>query len=151
MKELTAILETLANHFSQFEKQNTNISNGSVGWHCEHSLRVIIGVLETLAKANPEEYKWAFNWKRSLILFKGKIPRGKAKSPKHVLPVGEISDEKLLKLLAESKRLISHFDEMPPNVFFKHPFFGLLNKKATARFLYIHTKHHSDIINDILC
>ncbi len=150
MQKLTATLLSLESCFPQFEKQHTSISMGSVGWHCEHSLRVIISVLESLEKANPKEYQWAFNWKRTFILFKGKIPRGKAKSPKYVLPLGEITYQKLEKLLAETKTRISQFDELPPNAFFKHPFFGFLNKKATARFLYIHTKHHLDIVKDIL-
>lgn len=150
MLKLSAVLHEMQNYFPQFEKQNSTISEGSIGWHCEHSLRVINGVLETLVKANPQEYKWLFNWKRTFILFKGKFPRGKAKSPKHVLPVGEITKVKLEELLAKTKMQISNFNEIPPNAFFKHPIFGLLNKKSTTRFLYIHTKHHLDIIKDIV-
>lgn len=35
-------------------------------------------------------------------------------------------------------------------IFFKHPYFGNLNVKDAIKMLKLHTRHHIDIINDII-
>jgi len=41
-------------------------------------------------------------------------------------------------------------DSLKPGNFVIHPMFGHLNLKATKKMLKLHTRHHIDIINDII-
>ena len=79
-----------------------------------------------------------------------KIPRGKVKAPKSVQPEGTISQETLALTLKNLKHNLANWDQLDKNAYFQHPFFDELNKKATEKFLVLHTNHHFKIINDIL-
>jgi hypothetical protein len=79
-----------------------------------------------------------------------KIPRGKAKAPKIVRPEGDINPETLALSLEKVRENIKDWKSLDKTAHFPHPFFGVLNKKETERFLILHTKHHKMIINDIL-
>ena len=79
-----------------------------------------------------------------------KIPRGKAKAPKIVRPEGDISPETLNLSLEIVRENIKDWKTLDKNVHFQHPFFGVLNKRETEKFLILHTKHHWMIIKDIL-
>lgn len=79
----------------------------------------------------------------------GFIPRGKAKAPKVVLPDDTISEESLINSLQNVNAILEEWKSFDNNAYFKHPFFGNLNKKSTEWFLNLHTKHHVKIINDI--
>jgi hypothetical protein len=48
------------------------------------------------------------------------------------------------------KENLMDWKDLDKNTHFPHPFFGILNKKETANFLALHTKHHLMIIKDIL-
>ena len=39
---------------------------------------------------------------------------------------------------------------LPSGAHFTHPYFGVLNKSHTTKFLTLHTRHHLSIISDIL-
>ena len=80
----------------------------------------------------------------------GKIPRGKAKAPKVVIPTHVATHEELKAKLQAAKNNILKLNSFSENSFFKHPFFQDLNVKQTEKFLLIHTKHHLKIIEDIL-
>ena len=122
-----------------------------MGWHIEHSLKTIDQIVTACAASNPKEYKRTFNFKRFLIVdVLHKIPRGKVKAPKLVRPEGEISKESLVLSLKNLKATLANWQQLDKNAFFKHPFFDDLNKKATVKFLVLHTNHHFRIINDIL-
>lgn len=129
---------------------NTKVSAANVAWHIDHSLRVIIGICNTLANSNPAEYKWKFNFVRTLIMWRGSIPRGKGKAPKAVLATDAITTQSITEQLTKAKQAIQQLDTLPANSFFKHPYFGLLNLKPSIEFLHLHTKHHLGIIDDIV-
>jgi hypothetical protein len=78
-----------------------------------------------------------------------KIPRGKARAPKVVQPEGYISKESLQMHLDKVYQNIENWEALHENCYFFHPYFGNLNKKATEKFLALHTKHHLKIIEDI--
>jgi hypothetical protein len=151
MQELHKLLNQLESDISSFDKVNLAVSSGSLGWHIEHSLKTIDQIVTACKNSNPSNYQWRFNFNRFLILtLAKKIPRGKAKAPKIVRPEGEISSETLGLSLSKVKENLMDWKDLDKNTHFPHPFFGILNKKETANFLALHTKHHLMIIDDIL-
>ena len=149
MRNLTPLLNQLESHIVDFKKTNVAVSQSSIGWHIDHSLMVINGIIEQLKKSNPEQYKWQFNWNRIFIKSINKIPRGRGKAPKAVQPLESSSVEILNSKLHIANDSIIELENLEPNNYFKHPYFGNLNLKTTIWFLELHTKHHLKIIEDI--
>ena len=128
MNSINPILVILCSKINDLDRKNTNVSKSSVGWHIEHSLKTIDLIITACKKSDPSTYQWKFKLNRFLILdVLQKIPRGKGKAPKVVQPEGDMHE----------------------NCYFFHPYFGNLNKKATEKFLALHTNHHLKIIEDI--
>jgi hypothetical protein len=148
-KKLTSLVQNLENKFELFEHSNPTVSANSIGWHIDHSFRVIIEIVKYVEKSNPSDYKSTFNLKRSIVYFTGKIPRGKGKAPQQVLPPDIISLADLQNEVILVRSALKSLDIFEKNKYFKHPLFGLLNIKQTVKFLEIHTFHHIKIINDI--
>lgn len=151
MEKLQQLIAELESKIAEHETVNLEASAGSVGWHIEHSLKTIDQIVTACKASNPSAYKWKFNFKRFLIVdVLNKIPRGKVKAPKLVRPEGEISKETLELSLKNLKDNLEDWKQLDKNAYFQHPFFDELNKKATEKFLVLHTNHHFKIINDIL-
>ena len=150
MKNLDAILPELANYITRHNQFNKAISEVSVGWHIEHSLLVIKQITATVAQSEPKLYKSKFNLSRFFVFLSKTIPRGKAKAPKVVIPVEEITIETLQESLKNTYQAVAYLKDCQEHQYFMHPFFGQLNKKQTIKLLAIHTEHHLKIIRDIL-
>lgn len=149
MQKLQQLVLDIEAFISSHEKTNPSISNVSVGWQMEHSLKTIYQIVKVLKQSNPELYQWKFNKNRLLVSTLNFIPRGKAKAPKVVLPDDNISLETLQKNLIKVKEILQNWETIDINSYFNHPFFGDLNKKQTEWFLVLHTNHHLKIIKDI--
>ena len=145
-KEFSLIKEYLGNQ----EKKNLVISKANVGWHLDHSLKVINSVFEALKNSNSEDYKKQFNGLRLFTFTLGFFPRGKAKSPKRVLPPEIILREDIETQLEKAIKNFETMDSIGENQFFTHPLFKQLNKKQTIKFLRLHTNHHLKIVKDIV-
>lgn len=150
MDKLQNLIQQLENNIRHHEKANTAVSQSTVGWQLDHCFLVINGVVAELQKSNPGEYRWKFNWIRTLIFLRNKIPRGKVRSPKSVRPIEAATIEELTSKLALAQKNMAVLKTLPHNSYFTHPFFGQLNLKATIWFLKLHTKHHLKIVEDIL-
>jgi hypothetical protein len=150
MKNLDNILHKLATYIPDHNQFNQAVSEVAVGWHIEHSLLVIKQITATVAQSEPKLYKSKFNVKRFFVFLTKTIPRGKAKAPKVVIPVDEITIETLQESLKNTYQAITYLKDCEENQYFMHPFFGQLNKKQTIQFLAIHTEHHLKIVRDIL-
>ena len=151
MQELHRLLDQLESDILSFDKVNLTVSSGSVGWHIAHSLKTIDQIVTACKHSNPTEYQWHFNFKRFLIMsIAKKIPRGKARAPKIVRPEGDINRETLAASISKVRENLIGWKALNKNANFPHPFFGILNKKETEKFLVLHTKHHKMIIDDIL-
>ena len=150
MNPLATLLNELETKIPQFDKTNQEISKSDVGWHIEHTLLTIIGIINLLSASNPKDYKWKFNFIRIVVLTTKKIPRGRAKAPEVVQPKGNYGVESLTAHLLVTKQKIETLHSMDKANFFIHPYFGKLKLKETINFLEIHTNHHLTIINDIL-
>lgn len=129
---------------------NPLVSRVSVGWHLAHNLKVIHSILDALEDSDPKEYRKSFSWMKELVYLTGRIPRGKARSPKKVLPDDNVSEEEIRQQISLARNKIPQLQNLPKNAFFEHPYFGHIKKDETTKFLVIHTGHHLRIIRDIL-
>ena len=150
MKELDDLIKELESNIPHYELIAPEVSKSSVGWHIDHTLITVILITEALKKSDPDKYKWKFNLTRTLVMTMSKIPRGRGKAPGITLPDNEINPE-TLKVKAEAASLkINELNELQSNHYFEHPYFGDLNLKPAKKMLLIHTRHHLDIIKDII-
>jgi hypothetical protein len=150
MNELAMLIGELESRISQSEKLNTAVSPASAGWHIEHVLLVTSQIIDAIKKSAPQEYKWQFSLPKIFVFTMNKIPRGKAKAPKSVVPGAPMTATDLKKNVQAVKGKVSELSLLQPNNYFKHPYFGNLNLKATVKMLKIHTRHHLSIIDDII-
>ena len=150
MNPLLPLLLRLENQISNFEKTNPNVSNSTVGWQIDHCLLVINGIIGQLEISDPSKYQPKWTFPKFMVFTTGKIPRGKAKAPKVVIPTQVATQEELIAKLAAAKNNVLKLDSFSENQFFNHPYFKDLNVKQIKKFLTIHTKHHLKIIQDIL-
>ena len=150
MNQPNPLIQQLENYLVFLKTEKPSVSTANVGWHIQHSLLVIIKVIESIQQSDPLEYKWKFNVKRSIVFAMNGFPRGKAKAPKSVEPAEIITNELVIETLSIASKSLSILDKCSPNQYFNHPFFGKLNVKSTHKFLKIHTHHHIKIIKDII-
>jgi len=146
---LSKELNQLKEYSNSFDKIETSVSSKSVGWHIDHSLKVINGIVSMLKESNPEEYAWNFNLVRTFIYTFNYIPRGIGKAPRRVLPPENIVKEDLYTQIVEAKLSLESVSGLPAKSNFKHPYFGMLNLKQALKFLVLHTRHHLKICGDI--
>lgn len=148
---LLSRVDELASYFHQLENVNESVSKAPVGWHVGHSFKVINSVFRSLEISEVENYRWKFSFNKFWFCFvTKKFPRGKARSPKSLLPGNHIVLNELEEQLELAKKYIQDSDGIPFNANVKHPYFGQLSKKESLAFLQIHTEHHLKIIRDIL-
>jgi hypothetical protein len=139
-------MQDLAEHW---EIINPAVSASCIGWHLSHNLQVINGVVASIAASNPANYAPKQTFVKWLILLTKKIPRGKVRAPKYVVPE-TISKEELEEALDRASLSVLNLLNQSPKQYFTHPMFGDINTKLAARFLWIHTEHHLKIARDIL-
>jgi hypothetical protein len=150
MPPLNQLINQLQQHTANAHITNSQVSHSSVSWHIHHCILVISGITNTLAASNPNDYAPKFSILKFMVLNFGKIPRGKGKSPEQVKPKAELTAEQLNEQIIKTLEKIKNLEALPANAHFKHPLFGSLNKQAAIRFLYVHTRHHLKIIEDIV-
>lgn len=150
MRSLDVLITELENATPFFMKKNVTVSQVTVGWHIEHSLLALIKMISATEHSNPADFKSSFNWKRSLVLTMGKIPRGKARVPGSVRPGDEISELTIRPLLEKAKQKAELFETLSNDKYFTHPVFGDVKVNKARRVIAIHTIHHIKIINEIL-
>jgi hypothetical protein len=150
MDKLIQLLNQLNDKIKFGEIKNENISDSTVLWQINHSFMVVNEVSKAIALSNPNEYQWKFNKTRFLVFILGKIPRGKAKAPQKSKPKENFDVESTKLLFDETITNLLKINDLEKNKYFQHPIFGKINKKSTLKFLFIHTKHHFKIVEDIL-
>lgn len=132
------------------DKVNLSVSNRGVDWHLEHSLKIIASICNTLVASDPKNYKPKFSLVKYYILWTGKIPRGKARSPKPFNNKEEINRAALAELFTEAKKALENIEGLPEHSHFPHPLFGDLKLSEAKKFIVIHTDHHLKIMEDII-
>jgi hypothetical protein len=149
MHKLLNYVKELESKIPNQEDYNPEISKSNVGWHIEHILLTNKMILEAVEKSNPADYTWSFKLSRIVVFTMNKIPRGRAKAPKVVVPK-TYDEQTLLEHLKIVTEKIQGLENMSSDKYFDHPYFGNLRLNKTIKFLEIHTKHHLEIINDIM-
>jgi hypothetical protein len=149
MHKLLKQIKELESKIPNQEDYNPEISKSNVGWHIEHILLTNKMILEAVEKSNPADYTWSFKLSRIVVFTMNKIPRGRAKAPKVVVPK-TYDEQTLLEHLKIVTLKIQGLENMSSDKYFDHPYFGNLRLNKTIKFLEIHTNHHLEIINDIL-
>lgn len=149
MHALEKLINQLEATIPKFEKTNPSISKSNIGWHIDHALMVLIGIIDTTSKSDLTKYKWEFNFNRFVVMTRRKISRGKAKAPKSVQPNADYTFESLTEKIAITKLKLEELMQLPHNKYFDHPGLGNMKLKQTIKFLEIHTNHHLKIIHDI--
>lgn len=149
-KILQAQIKVLTDQLDYADKINTAVSASSVGWHIDHSLLVINRIITALEQSDPANYSAQFNFKRFLIFTLNHIPRGSARAPKMVIPVKPFDTTETKAVIDSVKQSINHLDQLNPNCYFPHPYFGNLNLHRSRKMLWLHTRHHLNIIRDII-
>jgi hypothetical protein len=149
MTQLENLLNQLESKIPHFEKLNPAISKSNIGWHLDHTLMVLVSIINSTAKSDPANYKWTFNFRRLLVMTLGKIPRGKAKAPSGVQPKGDCTYDSLMEKMAYAKTKLQELKQLPNDKYFIHPGLGNMKLKQTIKFLGIHTSHHLAIIEEI--
>jgi len=86
-------LERLARYFPELDKMNVQVSSVPVGWHLEHSFKVIIAVVKNLSQSDPHSYRRRINLSWIYIILRDGIPRGRGRSPKIAQPEGVINQD----------------------------------------------------------
>jgi hypothetical protein len=113
MKKLQLLLNQLESYIPDFEKTNSVVSNSTVGWQIDHSLLVVISIINQLKNSNPDTYKWKFNFWRNIIMIVNTIPRGKIKVPKSVTPVDIAKIEELKTKLEITRKNLDELRILP--------------------------------------
>ncbi|SCY17483.1 Protein of unknown function [Nonlabens sp. Hel1_33_55] len=143
--------DQLESYFEKGDLVAPSVSAQGIYWHVDHSLRILEGVPEMMRQSKPEDYKPKSSLIKFVIMNTGWMPRGKGKSPKHVLPEDHLLDkEHIARRMDHAFHQINTIKDLDDDSFMRHPLFGSLNKKETVKFLTIHTNHHLKIMRDIV-
>lgn len=143
-------IKSLRENLKYADKQLQSVSAKGVDWHIYHSLLVISGVCYLLKQSNPKDYKPKINLLKLVIMTTGVIPRGKARSPKEVLPPEQIGTKETINLFSKVEVQLKELESLDKNHFYSHHIFGDLNLSKSVKFLSIHIRHHLKIIRDII-
>jgi hypothetical protein len=150
MNQSHLLISQLENYLVFKNTEKTTVSSSNVGWHIQHSLLVIIKIIESVQQSDPLKFKREFNLNRIIVFAMNGFPRGKAKAPASVLPEEIITEETIIQTMEKANKALAQLSECAPNQYFVHPYFGKLNVKGTHKILKIHTHHHIKIIKDII-
>ncbi len=146
---LDSYIKDFESYIPQHEHHNLKVSKSTVGWQIDHSLKVINGIIGQLKEA-PTDKKSKLTLLGRFCLATRYIPRGKGKAPKTVLPPEHIELSQLNEQLELAKKRLPEIQNVNAKATFKHPYFGILTKKQTLKFIEVHTNHHLKIVRDIL-
>lgn len=135
------------------DRSAPSTSQWNVGEQIDHTVKVGLAVCGFLQRKQSTGGKGPSPVAR-LILFTGRIPRGRARAPERVLPEKRTPDELAQSIASLRESLASVSSDaalLASNErYFKHPFLGDFTAKEALRFLEVHTSHHIRIIGDIL-
>ncbi len=142
-------LRQLEEYIPEARTKSETVSTTDVGWHLDHSMQVLIKITQALERSNPDVSRPTFNISWQFVKLRG-IPRGVGKSPKQVAPEKPKSIEELNEQLRQTHGILRKLPSLHPKNHFEHPYFGKMNLKNTQKFMRIHTRHHLNIIDEIL-
>jgi len=137
--------------------RDPSVSGWSVAEHLDHLILAEDGILRWIRTAidDPAAFpgEGAPNRVGRLVLFTGRIPRGRAKAPAPTVPESP-DPERLVGRLSELDALLASVAPRLVEVHasrstFGHPILGHFTPAQWLRFLDVHHRHHEKIIRDI--
>lgn len=87
------------------------------------------------------------------ILLEGRLPRGQAQAPRMVRPPERVERVLLTQWLADGRAALTELDPrtlLPNELKIPHQLLGSLDAPQWARFAVVHTRHHMEIVRDVL-
>ncbi|MEM6299364.1 MAG: DinB family protein [Bacteroidota bacterium] len=142
-------LKLLEKYIPEASKRNESVSKVDVGWHLDHSMKVLSGITQALGHSDPKVFRSTFNIQWQFIKLRG-IPRGVGRAPKQVSPEKSKSIQELKSQLEQTRNTLKKLSNLHAKSHFEHPYFGNMDLKNTQKFMRMHTQHHLKIIDDIL-
>lgn len=151
LQQVSVLLDELERAIPHAETANPKISKATIGWQIDHSCLVINKITEAILETDPDAFKSSFNKWRFICLGLGWFPRGKARAPKIVKPLETpATQNELQQGIDQAHESLNRFRQLQEKQYMKHPYFGMLDRDTTARFLFVHTQHHIKIIRDMM-
>lgn len=133
------------------------VSGWSAAQHLEHLAKVngrTFKGLRLLAEGKMPPVQGRVNLLGWLLLWMGRLPRGRAQAPAFSHPSADLSREELARSLARNRQamaalepflsLLPHLEGRMP-----HQIFGMLDARQWLRFVRVHSAHHLRIIRDV--
>jgi hypothetical protein len=87
------------------------------------------------------------------VLREGRIPRGQAQAPRMVRPPERVQLELVRQWLADGRTALAALDPariVPGELCIPHQLLGPLDGPHWARFAVVHTRHHLEIVREVL-
>jgi len=142
--------DQLESYFNKGNIVETSVSQKGIYWHVDHCLRILEGIPEVMHSSEKQDYNPKSSLMKFVIMSFGWMPRGKGKSPKHVLPdENNLNKESIQKRFDRAFLQVIDAANLPEWQFFRHPLFGSLKRDEAIKFMGIHTRHHLKILREI--
>lgn len=140
-----------------------SVSSWSVAQQVDHTLRAARSMLaaagslapEGAASAEARAARARLNMPGRMVLWLGRIPRGRGRAPPEVLPgddpTREASGALLVEVRTRLEALVPRLQDLAhwPGAL-PHPALGRFAARHWMRFARIHTRHHLALVDDIL-
>lgn len=149
MSKLLSQVEKLETFTEYSHAVALDVSSWTVGQQISHCCLVLRNVTMLLRRSGPEPEEPKLTRFGEMVFEAGQIPRGRGKAPASVVPEIGPSAHELSEQLAKARKANATLAGLPEEATFEHPYFGVLDKRHSVRFLEIHTDHHIRIIEDI--
>jgi len=126
------------------------VSGWSVGMHVHHCILSMTNICDLLLASDPAKARGRPTSIGSILLFLGRIPRGRAQTPRVAAPSPDVPADELLACLDQVEARLRSVQELPRAAWFRHFAFGVLDRDRALRFIRIHNDHHLRIVADIV-
>lgn len=151
MENINGLMDELRSGFPKYALMRADVSAADAGWHLEHSMLVIRRAYRAVLDSDPGEFRPNYGIKTYLFFNVIKrIPRGRAKAPAAVIPAAGITEATLLQSFDKTMAAIADYEKAGAKQFFRHGLLGNLDRDRTRLLMVMHTRHHLDIIRDIV-
>lgn len=152
-KQMAVIHRHLDLPEARLSMKSATVSGWSLAEHLDHIMKVCASVLRVVSSPDAKALPRGITLPGRIVLLLGRIPRGRAQAPAHVVGMPASSRE-LREAAAQLEKTLDALGAAPsadcrtPVVL--HPLFAGLNRPQAMRLVAVHTAHHLRIIDDIL-
>ncbi len=147
---MPSALDEIEQYLPNLDRKDPAVSAWSVREQLHHALLSADGIARAVVESTPGTRRPSLSPIKWLVLTTGKIPRGRARAPKRVLPSASVSREELEELLVHARESLASAEAADPAAWYDHFVFGVMGRNAAIRLIHLHTRHHLAIVRDIL-